>query len=313
MLTEKDHINIELYLSKKLQGDEKSSFEAELRSRPELMEEARFQRKLSQGLQIIDERKERTELKDYLNNIKAENTVPEGKVISFGEPKATQKETKVISMWQQNAFRIALAASFVGFLAVGTYYLFMQTDPSNNTANNTKPDSTKTSEEPIKQIEEPKQDELLALNDNQKLSDTYYNDLPKFRSDAPSDLVNGIEFYYAKKSKEALKVFPKSLPVIKNDYSEAQKDSVQNRIDNLTFYRGLSYLSNKEAKNAIKDLQIASKSSDITIQEFSTWYLALAYLRNNQISEAKVTFQEIQANEDSRFAPKASEVLKKIR
>ncbi len=313
MLTEKDHINIELYLSKKLQGDEKSSFEAELRSRPELMEEARFQRKLSQGLQIIDERKERTELKDYLNNIKAENTVPEGKVISFGEPKATQKETKVISMWQQNAFRMALAASFVGFLAVGSYYLFIKTDPSNNTANNTKPDSTKANDEPIKQIEKPKQDELLALNDNQKLSDAYYNDLPKFRADAPSDLINGIEFYYAKKSKEALKVFPKGLPVIKNDYSEAQKDSVQNRIDNLTFYRGLSYLSNKEAKNAIKDLQIASKSSDITIQEFSTWYLALAYLRNNQIKEAKVTLQEIQENEDSRFAPKASEVLKKIK
>jgi hypothetical protein len=206
-----------------------------------------------------------------------------------------------------------LAASFVGFLAVGTYYLFMQADPTDNTANNTKPDSTKSSKEPIKQIEEPKQDELLALNDNQKLSDDYYNDLPKFRSDAPSDLVKGIEFYYAKKSKEALKVFPKGLPVIKSDYSESQKDSVQNRIDNITFYRGLSYLSNKEAKNAIKDLKIASKSSDITIQEFSTWYLALAYLRNNLIPEAKATLREIKENEDSRFAPKAGELLKKIK
>jgi hypothetical protein len=313
MLTEKDHINIELYLSKKLQGDEKTSFEAELRTRPELMEDASFQRKLSQGLQLIEERKERADLKDYLNNIKAENTTPKGNVISFGESKVAKKETKVISIWQQGAFRMALAASFVGFLAVGSYYLFIKTDPSNNTANNTKTDSTKSNEEPIKQIEEAKQGELLALNDSQKLSDAYYNDLPKFRSDAPSDLVNGIEFYYAKKSKEALKTFPKGLPIIKSAYSEAQKDSVQNRVDNITFYRGLSYLSNKEAKSAIKDLQIASKSNDITIQEFSAWYLALAYLRNNQIQEAKVILQEIQGNEDSRFAPKASEILKKIK
>jgi hypothetical protein len=314
MLTEKDHINIELYLSKQLQGEEKRSFEAELHSRPELMEEARFQRKLSQGLQIIGERKERTELKEYLNNIKTENTPSKGKTISFGEPKAIKKETRVIPMWQQNAFRIALAASFVGFLAVGSYYLFIKADSTNNTAIlQTQSDSTKSNENPIKQVGEPIQDELLAFNENQKLSDAYYNDLPKFRSDAPSDLVNGIEFYYSKKPKEALKAFPKSLPVIKSEYSEAQKDSVQNRIDNITFYRGLSYLINKEDKNAIKDLQIASKSSDITIQEFATWYLALAYLHNNQINNAETTLKEIQNNEDSRFAPKASEILKKIK
>lgn len=305
MITVKDLDKIELYLSKKFSVDEKKAFENELLQRPELLEETKFQRLLNIEIKIQKQERIKKYNTDFLEKINQSTTDKE-------EPKATQKETKVVSMWQQNTFRIALVASFVGFLAISTYYLFTQTDPINNTADN-KPDSTKSTKEPIKQIEAPKQDELLALNDNQKLSDAYYNDLPKFRSDAPSDLINGIELYYANKPKEALKALPKGLPVIKNDYSDAQKDSVQNRIDNIAFYRGLSYLSNKDAKNAIRDLQIASKSSDITIQEFSTWYLALAYLRNNQVKDAKATLQEIQENEDSRFTTKSNEILKKIK
>ena len=320
MLSEKDYNNIESYLSKELQGEQKTTFEAELRSRSELMEEARLQRKISQGLQILAKRNERQELTIFLDKVKAEMPLEtaalESKVISFEDPISNKNEVKVIPMWQTNTFRMALAASFVGALAVGNYYLFLKDEPTQGIATN-KP-KIETGETPkeiitISPNRSLPKEELLAFNDNQKLADSYYTDLPKFRSDVPSDLVSGIEAYYANKPEEAIKQLSKRFPTFKSDNTQTQNDSIQNRIDNLTLYRGLSHFKNKEALKAIQDLSIASKSEDIIIHEFADWYLALAYLKNNQITEAKKTLEEIRENDDSRFNGKALEILGKIK
>lgn len=320
MLTKKDNINIELYLSKELQGEEKVSFESELRSRPELMEEARFQMKILKGVQIIETRKKRSELKDYLNKINAEPKIENSsdknnsKIISLESSTVTTKEKKVISIWFQNHFRIALAASFAGILAIGSYYLSI----NDKTPTIAKIGSPKIKNKPVLPSEkvkdqEFKQEELLALNDNQKLSDSYFTDVPEFRSDVPANLVKGINAFYLKDSKKALKLLPEVLPKIKEQYLQEQKDSVQNQIDNITFYRGVSYLKIKDLKNAIKNLEIASNSSDETIKEFSVWYLALAYLRDNQIKLSKNILHQIETTEESRFANKATELSNKIK
>jgi hypothetical protein len=320
MLTEKDNINIELYLSKELKGEEKVSFESELRSRPELMEEARFQMKIFKGLQIIETRKKRSELTDYLNKIKAESKIENssdktnGRIISLKDSEVATKEKKVISIWFQNPFRIALAASFAGILAIGSYYLSI----NDKTPTIAKIDSPKIKNKPELSSEkikdqEFKQEELLALNDNQKLSDSYFTEVPEFRSDVPANLVKGINAFYMKDSKKALKLLPKVFPDIKEYYLQEQKDSVQNQIDNITFYRGVSYLKIKDLKNAIENLEIASNSSDETIKEFSVWYLALAYLRDNQIKHCKNILHQIETTEESRFANKATELLNKIK
>jgi len=113
MLIEEDHINIDLYLSKKLEGQKKIAFEAELRGRPELMEEVRFQFKLLKGMQEIEKKREREVLRVFLAKVKNENHL----VL-----KERTLRGRIVFLWRQNASKLAIAASFIGILGA-IYFL----------------------------------------------------------------------------------------------------------------------------------------------------------------------------------------------
>lgn len=116
MLTEEDYISIDLYLFKKLKGNEKIAFETELRSRPELMEEVRFQFKLLKGLQ----EREREVLRVFLAQVKNENSL----VV-----KERTLRGKIIFLWQQNSIKLAIAASIICVLGFVYYLMPTQETP----------------------------------------------------------------------------------------------------------------------------------------------------------------------------------------
>lgn len=317
MLTEKDHINLELYLSKKLEGSEKLSFEQELRLRPELMAEAKVQRKISLGLQELAKRKETEELRSFLEDVKKE-LVLETKEVSFVETSNHKKTGKIISLWNQSSFRLAIAASFAAIMGVVSY-LFLTNKETINDVADIKPsrkDSSWSISNPSFRVDSKKykeNTELLAMNENEKLYNQYYTDLPQFKGGLQADLVEGVNKYHQGKYKESLSILSKYEPSIGSNYSETQKDSVQNLIDNLAIYKGLCYLKLNQNAQAGIYLSTASQSNDPTINEFANWYLALNYIKTNQIDSAKIVLTEIINNEDSRFVTKANELLNKIK
>lgn len=79
------------------------------------------------------------------------------------------------------------------------------------------------------------------------------------------------------------------------------------------YYIGLSYLANKETRNAIPYLKNASNTFSPILKQKATWYLALAYLRNGDKTEAMQIFEKYGSDNKSIYHKQAKDVLKIIR
>ncbi|WP_020533629.1 tetratricopeptide repeat protein [Flexithrix dorotheae] len=79
---------------------------------------------------------------------------------------------------------------------------------------------------------------------------------------------------------------------------------------NINFYMANSHLESGELDKAIQNYKkVIQSNGDYAIQ--SQWFLALTYLKDNQIAEAKKTLKEIIAADNS-YSPKAERVLRRI-
>jgi len=122
--------------------------------------------------------------------------------------------------------------------------------------------------------------------------------LPIERGDVSTDLKTQAFTAYEKGNyKNAISLFSKLQETQTNLY--------------YVFYKANSYLALENTKEAIPLLQkyIASNG---TFTEKAKWYLALAYLKNNNIKEAKEILQNIE-KEKSYHYEKASQILQIIK
>ena len=93
----------------------------------------------------------------------------------------------------------------------------------------------------------------------------------------------------------------------KNFYKELVEQDSLNAKHNL--FLGISYLANYQTKNAIKTLEKDFATDDF--KDDRIWYLALAYIKNNQLDDAKPLLQTLATN-DSYYSSNATSILDDI-
>jgi len=77
------------------------------------------------------------------------------------------------------------------------------------------------------------------------------------------------------------------------------------------FYSGVSYLILEESEKAVQNLQKAVQANDTTYKLTATWYLGLAYLKQNNIAQAREIFSSLKQS-GSSYAKKAESILQEL-
>ena len=90
-------------------------------------------------------------------------------------------------------------------------------------------------------------------------------------------------------------------------FTNHQKESYD---PNVQFYLGITQLLNKNPQKAVPTLERAVDSTAPPVQEAAQWYLALAYISNDQIPAAKSVLQTLQYN--PIYENKATEMLQEL-
>lgn len=81
--------------------------------------------------------------------------------------------------------------------------------------------------------------------------------------------------------------------------------------DTLNYFSGLAYLAGEQPEQAITYLDKVVENETSDYQTDARWYLALAYLKNEQTSEARNLLQAL-AEEDSPYREESREILEKM-
>ena len=77
------------------------------------------------------------------------------------------------------------------------------------------------------------------------------------------------------------------------------------------FYKGIAYLEMNKPNEAIKSLQIVINNENNELIADAEWYLGLAYLKANDIANAKKQFKRV-SEKYSYYKNKADEIINKI-
>lgn len=77
------------------------------------------------------------------------------------------------------------------------------------------------------------------------------------------------------------------------------------------FYKGLTCLEQNKASEAVISLEAIPYEWDSLFREHRNWYLALAYLKNNQTEEAAFLFRKI-SEQGEYYADKAQKIYLKL-
>ena len=81
--------------------------------------------------------------------------------------------------------------------------------------------------------------------------------------------------------------------------------------DKLLLLLGNSHLNEEDPPSAIPYFQQAAASPDPAIQRFATWYLALSYLKANNLPTARPLLEDI-AGHPGMYQAKAKAILKEL-
>lgn len=80
----------------------------------------------------------------------------------------------------------------------------------------------------------------------------------------------------------------------------------------VSLYLGISYLAVEDSKNAISHLKSVSKLDSHTISFIAHWYLALAFLHNGQLKEARSTLKHLVLAKEPYYRIKAQDILDQL-
>lgn len=139
---------------------------------------------------------------------------------------------------------------------------------------------------------------------NENLYSQFYNKydacyVTRSGSSSTDELIVAIQLYDKKQYQDAISQFNE---IIKKD----NKNSAAH------FFIGVSYMETKEFDKAIKSLNIVLAQKDTAFLEHAEWYLALCYLKTNQIQQAKNIIDQIKSS-DSYYRGFATDLSNKIK
>jgi len=139
---------------------------------------------------------------------------------------------------------------------------------------------------------------------NEKLFAEYYQPYPNIASSVRGELAEGklqdaLQQYDAGNFKAALKPLQEIL-VTEPDNAAAN------------FYAGVSYLKVGESERAIAGLQKVIAHNDAKFSEPAAWYLALAFLQQNDLAQTRATLEAIIAT-DHLYKEQAVKLLERLR
>ncbi|QDK78883.1 hypothetical protein EXU85_09810 [Spirosoma sp. KCTC 42546] len=132
-------------------------------------------------------------------------------------------------------------------------------------------------------------------------SDELVKDFPSgtFSPDARTQLLDALATYKSGKYDQVIAQLS-TLP--------ADKKSIHYK----NYFLGLSYLANKQPKEAIPLLNKALSAPSAKIRQKSEWFLALAYVKNGQKEKALPILKTISTDKANPFQSLAKQVVKKI-
>lgn len=103
----------------------------------------------------------------------------------------------------------------------------------------------------------------------------------------------------------------------KKDYEVASnmfEEILINNPDNiaLRFYNGISLIETEKYDEAIKSFNIILEDNDNLYVEHAEWYLALCYLKKEQVEDARIQLLRIANEEDGFYKEDAKKILEKL-
>ena len=141
-------------------------------------------------------------------------------------------------------------------------------------------------------------------NSNQELVAEYfvpYDDVISVREGETDSelLMAAMESYTAGKWTEAISLFQSCL--------EKNPDNLD-----ATFYLGIAYLANQDPTQAANVLE-RIRTGDHRYHDHVLWYLALAKIASNHITEARAILRDIQSQPSHDFKNQADELMKELK
>jgi hypothetical protein len=138
---------------------------------------------------------------------------------------------------------------------------------------------------------------------NEKLFAEYYQTYPNIASSVRGELTEGklqeaLQQYDAANFKAALKLLQQILLTEPNNAAA-------------NFYAGVLYLKSEESERAVASLQKVIAPQDQKLAEPAEWYLALAFLQQNDLAQTRATLSKIAAK-DHAFKEQATALLEKL-
>jgi len=139
---------------------------------------------------------------------------------------------------------------------------------------------------------------------NEKLFAEYYQTYPNIASSVRGELTEGklqdaLQQYDAENFKAALKLLQEILVTDPNNAAA-------------NFYAGVSYLKIEESEHAATSLQKVIELSDPKFSEPAEWYLALAFLQQNNLEKTRATLEAL-IGKDYLDKEQAVKLLERLR
>jgi FimV-like protein len=78
-------------------------------------------------------------------------------------------------------------------------------------------------------------------------------------------------------------------------------------------YMAISEMESGKTEQAIENLLYVNNLNEATLQDEAGWYLAMAYLKDNQKEKARHQLQDIAEQRQHPFRDRASKLLKSIK
>lgn len=308
MENEYNYERIDAFLEGELQGAELTAFEQELNSNDELVDGVFWAKAIKGG---IEKHQKRSEISNLLETIHCDleeegvfNDIEEytereviiGKAVQKAIKTDYKKELRDLHLELEKegklnvaratgkvkrltAVRYFAAAAVIGLLLVAGLFYFPKGE-QDIFANNFEPYEDVLSE-----------DVEIVLSERGAALDV----------EALEALQKGLKDYQKENFEQAIPVFEQYLKSSAKDY----------KTNDVQFYLAVSNLAVGNKLKAIESFEKLLKSEKFKLKTATQWYLALAYLQNNQNEQAKPLLEILKTNE--KYADKAQKILEGLK
>ncbi len=95
-----------------------------------------------------------------------------------------------------------------------------------------------------------------------------------------------------------------------NNFEEVLKQNPNG--EKALFYSAVSYLSLGQTEKTVAHLNKVMQNQNSEYYDAAQWYLSLAYIKNNDVKNARANLLQIQNNSRSKYQKQADETLKEM-